>query len=109
MAGSATIQVRLIGTELIVDPAAGFVLETNRDYVRACEMIRQLPATGAVLVILVRQQKHCWWLRRFLEQAGVTHTFTELGPREILAERWNVHLPEWLTPENISEDRKSVV
>ncbi len=104
MMASPTIRVRLVGAELPLDPASGFVLESNRDYVRACELIRQQTAKDQDLVISIRQEKHGWWLRRFLEQTGIPHSFSEYGPLEILAERWNVHVPDWLTPENIVEN-----
>ena len=54
---------------------------------------------------MVRLEKYGWWLRRFLEQTSIPYSFSEYGPSEILAEHWKVHVPDWLTSQDIIENR----
>ncbi|OEU51271.1 MAG: hypothetical protein BA866_09925 [Desulfobulbaceae bacterium S5133MH15] len=51
----------------------------------------------------VRSKNHFAWLRDFVEQIGCPATFSEKTARLVLAEQWNVRVPDWLIDTDILE------
>jgi hypothetical protein len=95
------ISVSYVGDLAHAPPEDVFLVERDADYVRAC---RELCATGASasgLKVWVRSKNHFAWLRDFTEQIGSPAIFSEKTPRLVLAEKWNVQLPDWLTDAEV--------
>ena len=82
-------------------PDGVLLVERDEDYVHAC---RQLSAPGAPesgLKVWVRSKNHFVWLRDFVGQIGCPDLFGEKTPRLVLAEKWNVQIPDWLTDADV--------
>lgn len=78
------------------------LVNSDADYVRACHALREAFSSEKPLKVWVRQKCHFDWLRNFTEQTNITCTFTEKTPRLILAEKWNVTIPDWLDDEMVT-------
>jgi hypothetical protein len=79
-----------------------FLVSNDADYVRACQaLVGEAPVTEANQ-IFVRQKSHFLWLRHFTQQIGIGCNFTEKTPRLLLAEKWQVEIPEWLDDETVT-------
>jgi hypothetical protein len=79
-----------------------FLVSTDADYIRACQaLVGEAPVTAANQ-ILVRQKSHFLWLQRFTQQIGIICNFTKKTPRLLLAEKWQVEVPEWLDDETVT-------
>jgi len=94
------VSVSYIGELDYTTPDDVFLVERDEDYVRAC---RKLSPGGASagLKVWVRSKNHFAWLRDFTEQIGSPAIFMEKTARLILAEKWNVRLPDWLTDSDV--------
>ena len=79
------------------------LIESDADYVKACHALRESFSQKGSLKIWVRQRWHFDWLRNFTEQTNIPCTFSEKTPRIILAEKWNVTIPEWLDDETVTD------
>ncbi len=77
------------------------LVERDEDYVRACRKLSPAGSSGAGLKVWVRSKNHFAWLRDFVEQIGCHATFSEKTARLVLAEKWNVRLPDWLTDADV--------
>ena len=77
------------------------LVESDSDYVDACVEITRNEINATEKVIWVRKKNHYAWLRNFVEQVDAVCCFQEKTARLILAERWNVTLPEWLDDETV--------
>lgn len=79
------------------------MVESDADYVRACHALRETHSGKKSLKILVRQKYHFDWIRNYIDQTGISCTFTEKTPRLILAEKWDVTIPDWLDDDTVTE------
>lgn len=84
-------------------PGDVFLVESDEDFVLACNKLSQREGANASLKIWVRSKNHFAWIRDFIEQIGCSSKFEEKTPRLVLAELWNVSLPEWLSDSDILE------
>jgi len=66
-----------------------------------CQELSVSGSLGTGLKIWVRSKNHFAWLRDFTEQIGCPATFSEKTARLVLAEKWNVRLPDWLTDADV--------
>jgi hypothetical protein len=83
--------------DLAYAPPDGVVLvERDEDYVNACRKLSIAEPYPSGLKIWVRSKNHLAWLRDFVEQIGCPAFFEEKTPRLVLAEKWNVQIPDWL-------------
>ena len=71
------------------------------DYVRACHTLSQSREPDPDLKIWVRSKTHFAWLQNFIRQIGCPAHFEEKTPRLVLAEQWNVDIPDWLTDADV--------
>jgi hypothetical protein len=82
-------------------PDGVLLVEQNIDYVRACHTLSQSRESDPDLKIWVRSKTHFAWLRDFTRQIGCSAHFEEKTPRLVLAEQWNVDIPDWLTDADV--------
>lgn len=82
-----------------------FLVDDDEDYVRACRKLSQFSKLSECRRIWVRSRNHFVWLRDFSEQIGCPALFEEKTARLVLSEQWNIILPEWLTDDDIIEQK----
>lgn len=78
-----------------------YLVEGEADYVQACHKLLQHRETGAGLRIWVRAKAHYTWLKEFVDQIACRVLFEEKTPRLVLAEQWNVEIPDWLSDSDV--------
>jgi hypothetical protein len=93
--------ISYIGDLAHTPPDGVLLVEQDADYVRACHTLSQHREADTNLKIWVRSRNHFSWLRDFTEQIGCPALFEEKTPRLVLAEQWNVDLPDWLTDAEV--------
>lgn len=79
------------------------MVESDVDYVKACHALRQNSSEMKPLKVFVRQKYHFDWIKNYTEQTGIRCTFTEKTPRLILADEWNVTIPDWLDDDTVTD------
>jgi hypothetical protein len=77
------------------------LIEQDEGYVDACYKIAQLIRSEESLKIWARSRTHFTWLKNFIGQLNITARFEEKTARSILAEKWNVNLPHWLSDTDV--------
>jgi hypothetical protein len=97
------LSVIYIGDLSHTPPDDVLLVERDEDYVRACQELSPGGSSGAGLKVWVRSKNHFAWLRDFTEQIGCPAHFIEMTARLILAEQWNVRVPDWLTDADVLE------
>lgn len=86
-------------------PIDVFLVENDKDYVVACDKLMQSLIAKTTTKIWVRTKNHFTWLRDFAEQINFSSSFEEKTSRLVLAEFWNVIVPDWLTDTDILENK----
>ena len=79
------------------------LVERDEDYVWACQELSPRGSSRAGLRVWVRSKNHFAWLRNFTKQIGCPSSFKEKTARLVLAEQWNVRVPNWLTDPDVLE------
>lgn len=79
------------------------MVESDVDYVKACYALRLTHSKMKSLKVFVRQKYHFDWIKNYTEQTGIRCTFTEKTPRLILADEWNVTIPDWLDDDTVTD------
>ena len=82
-------------------PEGDLLVENDEDYIRACVMLSSRLGENGDLRIWVRSKNHFVWLRDFACQVNLKAKFEEKTARLMLAEQWNVQIPDWLTDADI--------
>ena len=95
------VSVNYIGDLLHFVPDGFLLVESDEDYVRACQKL----SSAVALKVWVRSKNHFAWLRDFIEQIGRPAIFKEMTARVVLAEQWNVRIPDWLTDAEVIEQK----
>ena len=95
--------VSYVGNLACVPPDDVLVVERDEDYVQACHALSIAGPSGAGVKVWVRSKIHLAWLRDFAKQIDCPCQFEEKTARLVLAERWNVSLPDWLTDAEVLE------
>lgn len=90
-----------IGDLAHTPPDDVLLVEQDTDYVRACHTLSHRKKSDTDLKVWVRSKNHFSWLRDFTEQIGCPTLFEEKTPRLVLAEQWNVDLPDWLSDADV--------
>ena len=93
----SAITISYIGDLSLKPPDDIFLVNSDADYVQACHTMSQNRKSDPDLKIWVRSKNHFAWLRDFSEQIVCPAHFEEKTPRLVLAEQWNVDIPDWLT------------
>ena len=97
------ISVSYIGDLAQTPPDEVLLVERDEDYVRACQELSPGGSSGSSLKLWVRTKNHFAWLRDFIEQIDCPSSFKEMTAHLVLAEQWNVRVPDWLTDTDILE------
>ncbi|KKK79117.1 hypothetical protein LCGC14_2836750, partial [marine sediment metagenome] len=97
------VSVSYIGDLAHTPPDDVLLVERDEDYVRACQELSPGGSSGAGLRVWVRSKNHFAWLRDFIEQIGCPSSFKEKTARLVLAEQWNVRVPDWLADADVLE------
>ena len=82
-------------------PEGGYLAEKDADYVQACHALVTCASEKKPLKIWVRKGYHFSWLQKFCEQIHLSCYFSEKTARLVLADAWNVTVPEWLKDEDV--------
>ena len=97
------VSVSYIGDLAHTPPDDVLLVERDEDYVRACQELSPGGPSGAGLNVWVRSRNYFAWLRDFIEQIDCSANFKEKTARLVLAEQWNVRVPDWLTNAAVLE------
>lgn len=101
--GDVQAEVSLVG-ELTQDvPDDVLVVNDDCDYVQACKELSVKVSAPKLVRIWVKSRVHFVWLQGFTTQIDCPSEFHEKTPRTVLAEKWNVSLPDWLDDKDIVE------
>ncbi len=96
------IKIFYIGSLPIKPEKNDLLVESDETYVDLC---KKLSTTfSQVLVIWVRKRNHFTWLQDYINQIDMDVSFKEQTPGLLIAEKWNVAIPEWLTDKQIIEE-----
>lgn len=93
--------ISYIGDLAHTPPDNVFLVEQDADYVRACHILSHRRESDTELKIWVRSKNHESWLIDFANQIGIHCIIMPKTPRLILAEEWNVDIPDWLTDDAV--------
>lgn len=96
-------QVDYIGELQVAAPENVVLVESDRDYVQVCRDLSQQLGAKEGLSIWVRNKTHFSWLKDFVEQIDLECNFHEKTVRQVLADQWNVSIPDWLADRTILE------
>ena len=100
MSGNKSI-ISYIGDLALKPPDDVLLLEQDADYVRVCHVLSQRRESDPEQKIWVRSKNHESWLIDFAKQIGLSYIIVPKTPRLILAEQWNVDIPDWLTDAEV--------
>jgi len=98
---NSAIVISHVGDFKQVVPDEVLLVDTDHGYARACQALQQCMATATGIEVWVRQEPHYRWLEQFADQTGVQASFRRQTPRTLLAARWEVAVPDWLTDEAV--------
>lgn len=90
-----------IGDLVYTPPEDIFLVESDEAYVRACHLLSQCEEQDGTIKLMVRRRSHYLWLRDFTDQIDCPAKYEEKTARLVLADKWNVGLPEWLSDNDI--------
>lgn len=97
----AIIQVSLVGEFTGTIPPGTLVVQDDPGYVRAAQSIRDHARLNRGTKIWVRKKAHYSWLQIYVESVALQAKFAEKTPRLILADTWQVTIPDWLTDAQV--------
>ncbi len=88
-------------------PNGTLLVENDSGYVKACCTLRDVLRRGGDETVWVRNRHHFAWLSSFVEQTGLEDCceIEEMTPCRMLAETWNVVLPEWLDDDTVVDQK----
>ncbi len=93
----STLHLSLIGSYQGKVPEGTALLENDRDYVAVCQQVR----TGQKIAVWVRNRVHFEWLTTYGTLLQLDLQCAIKTPRLILAESWQVTVPDWLTDDMV--------
>ena len=96
-------QVHYIGDLDLAEPETVVEVSNDSSYVRACQAVATAIQVGDGLELWVRTRHHFAWLKDYLTQLRVDADFSEKTARTILAEKWAVAIPDWVSEKEILE------
>jgi len=100
----ANLQVKHIGELPGTPPARTLLVAADQDYCVALAELRRDHA-ASYDAVWIRQSHHFAWLQAFVAHVGLAHQrpteFLQTTARDLLASRWGLAIPDWLTDELI--------
>lgn len=104
----ANLQLKHIGELPGTPPDRTLLVATDQDY---CFLVAELrrDLASAYDAIWIRQPHHFAWLQALLEHTGLSHLrpaeFSHTTARDLLASKWQILIPDWLTNELILSEK----
>lgn len=95
------VYISHIGDLAHTPPDGVLLVEKDADYVRACHELSHRKKADTPLELWVRSKNHESWLQNFTEQIGCPAIIKPKTARLLLAEHWNVDVPDWLTDAEV--------
>ncbi len=105
MSDNIRSQISLVGDFSGTIPENVLLVEEDKDYAVAARQIRESLALGKETKIWVRKRAYYSWLQAYAESIEFKAEFKEKTPRLILAESWNVSIPDWLTDKEVLDQK----
>ena len=99
------LSISYIGDLTYNPPEDVRLVNCDEDYVNVCREVVSGCNSGDNLIVWVRSKIHFTWFKDFIQQIGHPSSFNEMTARKILAENWNVSIPDWLTDEDVLEQK----
>lgn len=96
-----TVTIRYIGKLPMVWAQDTVLVENDTDYVQACSRFLPEGSPSFPQDIWVRSQTHVRWLEDFVGQIGLTVATRPMTAQDVLADQWNVSIPDWLTDDMV--------
>lgn len=100
------LRVSFVGSLPGASSGDTFVLCSDEDYCHVSDLLRD-DGAAAYRSIWVRHEHHFSWLKNQVDHCGLANhrpvAFARTTPSALLAERWGIGIPEWLTDELILE------
>ena len=98
------IQICFVGDLSEEAPKHALLVADDKDYVNAAAFLDSWQGNSSV-ICWVRKKHYCIWLRNLAEELGMGGMVseTEMTSRLVLASKWNVEIPDWLTDELVTE------
>ncbi len=101
---SSQIEISYIGDLVYSVPKDVFLVENDMDYIQFCNELSEGLTLKDSLRVWVRSKNHFVWLQDFARQIDCPCNFEEKTARLVLAEQWNVQIPEWLEDADVIEN-----
>ena len=98
---NSAIVISHVGDFKQVVPDGVLLVKSDHDYAKTCYALAQCAANTTGTEVWVRNEPHYRWLEQFSEQTGIRASFRRQTPRTLLATRWGVSAPKWLTDEAV--------
>jgi hypothetical protein len=95
-------EISFVGLHQSEPPEGILVVDTARDYVLACQAVRDPDNRPSGLWVTGRP--FFAWLQTYCALIDLETHFRELTPRLILADRWRVSIPDWLDDETVKSE-----
>jgi hypothetical protein len=100
----ANLQIIFIGDLPGTPPARTLLVANDQDYCAAAVELRRDLAAGYDS-IWIRLSHHFTWVQSLVEHVGISHerptAFIRTTARDLLASKWKLTIPDWLTDEMI--------
>lgn len=100
---SSMMHVSLISDFTGSIPPGTMIVENDGDYILAAKKICDSAVQKKPVKIWVQKKAHYTWLQAFAQSVDLPIEFQEKTPRLILADLWQVTIPEWLKDKQVIE------
>jgi hypothetical protein len=101
------LRIKFIGNLPGTAPNGTFLIASDSDYCAACDGLRKVVENHDTF--WVREKHHFAWISAFIDHTGVNYRreveFSETSPRNLLEQRWELPIPDWLTDELILKEQ----
>ena len=100
---SSMMHVSLISNFAGAVPPGTMIVLNDADYILAAKKIRDSAVQKKSAEIWVQKKAHYAWLQAFAKSVDLPIEFEEKTPRLILADLWQVTIPDWLEDKQVTE------
>ncbi len=96
-------EICFVGSQKGVTPEGTLLVITDRDYVKACKAVND--AANRPKGVWVAQRPHVAWFKAYCNLLDLNCCVRELTSRVILADRWDVTIPDWLNDQRVESEK----
>jgi hypothetical protein len=100
---SSMMHVSLISDFTGAIPSGTMIVRNDGDYILAAKKICDSAVQKKSVEIWVQKKAHYTWLQAFAQSVDLPIEFEEKTPRLILADLWQVTIPDWLKDKQVIE------